>query len=448
MNFELNSVFQSALNSINEAIYVLDNEMRIQFVNQRFYEIFEIPVDQDVIGLQCHEVSKGRLCANTGSLCEAIKNQQEFNNIDFTFETDSKVEKTIRHRTKKILDKDGNLVGGIGIYADISETSTLRNKIPDSASFNKIIGKNWQMLRMFDSIKQVAPTNATALILGDTGTGKELVADALHQCSKRNEGPYIKVNCSALSENILESELFGHVKGAFTGAIRDKIGKFELANKGTIFLDEIGELNKNIQVKLLRFLQEKEIEKVGDNKTIKVDVRIIAATNRDLKKEVNANKFREDLYYRLNVYPIRVPALKDRADDIELLTHSFLEKYSKDHNKVVNIHPNVITGLKRYHWPGNVRELQHIIEYSVIRSKQNTISVEDIPDDIRDTVSLFAPKTENEADSKSEFSRDTVVNVLESSGWNKSKASKSLQIGRTTLWRLMKKYHIEDPSKI
>jgi DNA-binding NtrC family response regulator len=290
------------------------------------------------------------------------------------------------------------------------------------------------MLRIFELIKTVAPTIATVLIIGKTGTGKEIVARAVHHQSQRRSKPFLAISCASLPESLLESELFGHEKGSFTGAVERKKGKFEAADKGTLFLDEIGEINANIQIHLLRALEEKKITRVGGNEEIDVDVRVIAATNKDLKALVKQGSFREDLYYRLNVVTIQLPALMDRREDILPLAEHFLRKFSKDNNKVVKYFaPDVIEFMMNYTWPGNVRELENMIEHGVILSNNREIRLADLPQDCLHP----APA---EGKSIEDVMRSHIISVLEETKGNISEAAKILGIQRMTLYNKMKKY--------
>jgi len=444
-------LFDSLINYISDGLYIIDKDMRIVFINDKAKEIMEIDKDDsEIIGKYCHDFSQGKWCGGTGSVCETLRSGNEFKNVEIKLELESGKCKILKQNTKKVYDDKGEFVGAAALIFDNTKISCLKAHLKAKDSFQNIIGKNYQMLDMYDSIRQVAKTDASVLILGESGTGKELVADAVHNLSKRKNGPLIKVNCSALSENILESELFGHVKGSFTGAIRDKVGKFELANNGTILLDEIGELDPKIQIKLLRVLQEKEIEKVGGTRTIKVNVRIIAATNADLKKKVQEKNFREDLYYRLNVYPIKVIPLRERLDDIELLTKYLLERSLSLNDKPGLYLDELVKKLfKSYSWPGNIRELEHAIEYAVIRAKNDLISINELPPDLKEvSAKILMPNILlEEPEIHVDLEEQEVKEALLAAGWNKSKAAKKLKVGRTTLWRLMKKYYIEDPSK-
>jgi len=317
----------------------------------------------------------------------------------------------------------------------VEENISLRRKIEDRYLFEGIIAKSPVMLRIFELIKTVAPTIATVLIIGKTGTGKEIVARAIHHQSQRRSKPFIATSCASLPESLLESELFGHEKGSFTGAVERKKGKFEAADKGTLFLDEIGEINANTQIHLLRALEEKKITRVGGNEEIDVDVRVIAATNKDLRTMVKQGSFREDLYYRLNVVTIQLPPLMGRKEDILPLAEHFLRKFSKDNNKVVKyFSPDVIEFMMNYSWPGNVRELENMIEHGVILSKNKEICMADLPQD-------FIHAAPAEGKTIEDVTRNHIINVLEETRGNISKAAKILGIRRMTLYNKLKKYN-------
>ncbi|NOR13139.1 MAG: response regulator [Candidatus Aminicenantes bacterium] len=317
----------------------------------------------------------------------------------------------------------------------VEENISLRKKIKDRFQFGGIIAKSPKMLRIIELVKTVAPTSATVLITGDTGTGKEVVARAIHHLSGRRNKPFIATSCAALPESLLETELFGHEKGSFTGAIGQKKGKFEAGHNGTIFLDEIGEVNANTQVHLLRALEEKKITRVGGNEEIAVDVRVIAATNKDLKAQVKEGNFREDLYYRLKVVSIELPFLKDRKEDILLLADFFLKKYTEENNKGQrDFSPEVIEFMLYYSWPGNVRELENMIEHGVILSKSNRITLAELPQDIV----YPCPLEEKTIDA---VMKCHILNVLEETDGNISQAAKILGIQRMTLYNKLKKYN-------
>lgn len=317
----------------------------------------------------------------------------------------------------------------------VEENISLRRKIEDRFHFEGIIAKSPKMLKIIELVKTVAPANATILIIGKTGTGKEVIARALHHQSPRRNRPFIATSCAALPEGLLESELFGHEKGSFTGAVERKKGKFEAGDKGTLFLDEIGEINANTQIHLLRALEEKKITRVGGNEEINVDVRIIAATNRNLKTMVTQGTFREDLYYRLNVVTIDLPLLKDRMEDILPLAEHFLKKYADENNKSIkNFSDDVVEFMLNYSWPGNVRELENMIERGVILSKNTAITLDELPQDI-------IHPTPAEGKTVEAVTRNHIINVLEETKGNITKAANILGIRRMTLYNKLKKYN-------
>ena len=307
----------------------------------------------------------------------------------------------------------------------------------------RIIGKSTPMQDLWEMIVHVAPTEATVLINGESGTGKELVAAALHHKSLRNRGPLVKVNCAALAETLLESELFGHERGAFTGADRRREGRFVQAQGGTLFLDEIGETSPGMQAKLLRVLQEHELQRVGGQETIRVDVRILCATNRDLVEEVAAGRFREDLYYRLKVVELEVPPLRDRQSDIPLLAGYFLQSFAEKNSRLVNgITPECMDVLNRYPWPGNVRELEHSIERGVILMRGDYLDIAALPLVIQRWAGMNAPREVEEPATLKEAEKILILKTLEETGGNRSEAARRLQITRKTLLNKLKSYNI------
>lgn len=320
----------------------------------------------------------------------------------------------------------------------VEENLSLRQKLEDHYHFEDIIAKSSKMQRLIEVIKIVAKTNATVLITGESGTGKELVARAIHSQSHRPNKPFVAVSCAALPESLLESELFGHEKGSFTGAYVQKKGKFEFANGGTLFLDEIGEMSANIQVHLLRVLEEKEFTRVGGNEPIKVDVRVISATNKDLRRAIANGQFREDLYYRLNVVAIELPPLRERKEDIPLLAQHFLSKFALENQKnITEFSPDAIKFLLEYDWPGNIRELENAIERAVILSKDSFITIADLPhENLLLTGSALVGKNIKEVE------KNHIMNVLCETGGNYSEAARILGISRMTLYNKVKEFDL------
>lgn len=337
-------------------------------------------------------------------------------------------------------------------FASLQEENvTLRDNLRDKYDFGKMLGYSECMKTIFDTIEKVAKSDSTVIIYGESGTGKELVARAIHFNSDRKSYPLIPVNCGAIPEDLLESELFGHEKGAFTGAIRNRLGRFELAQGGSIFLDEIGDMSPSLQVKLLRVIQEKQFERIGGVKTINADVRIIAATNQNLELAVAEKRFREDLYYRINVIPIHLPALRERGPDIAILANHFLQKFAQAQKKdVTRIAPEVIACLLHYPWPGNVRELENLIEMMVVMKEGNEILLEDLPSKIsqykKETQSFETFQIPEEGidfnELVSKFEKDILLNALSKSNGVKNRAAKLLKLNRTTLVEKLKRLDI------
>jgi len=326
----------------------------------------------------------------------------------------------------------------------VSKALQVHKETKKEAKFDEIIGKSQKIREVHELIEQVAKTDTTVLIRGETGTGKELVAKAIHRLSLRKDKPFIAVNCVALPKDLLESELFGHEKGAFTGAVSQRLGRFELAHTGTIFLDEVGEIDIPMQIKLLRVLQEREFERVGGTKTIKVDVRLIAATNRDLEKAVKEEKYREELYYRLNVVPIYLPPLRERKDDIPLLLEHFLNIFNSRTNKnILEITREAQQLLIEYDWPGNIRELENVVERMVVLAKGDKIDVEDIPNNIIKAKEKKLSFKESVYQAKAQLERQLLIKVLQEVGGNRTKAAKALGIDRKTLQKKMKEYGLQ-----
>jgi transcriptional regulator with PAS, ATPase and Fis domain len=311
---------------------------------------------------------------------------------------------------------------------------SLQLRLGELTTFSGIVGRDRRMLDLFEQIRNLAATDYPVHIAGETGTGKELVAAAIHNESSRAGGPFVPVNCGALPEGLLESELFGHVKGSFSGAIRDKKGRFELADGGTLFLDEVSELPRHMQVKLLRVLQEGAFERVGGEKTISVDVRIISATNKNLRREMEKQNFREDLYYRLSVVPISIPPLRERKNDIPLLASHFLKQAAGQGQKGAQLAEGALSIMMDYTWPGNVRELQNAIHFALVKSRGRDIEAEHLPLEIRNTTC-----TTLKPGPKLRLSPESVATAIQNAGGNRSKAAKLLGVGRATLYRFLEK---------
>jgi DNA-binding NtrC family response regulator len=326
-----------------------------------------------------------------------------------------------------------------------AENVNLREQIDRKFGLENIIGESPTMRQVFETVQQVAPTRTTVLITGETGTGKELIAKAVHNLSSRKNGPFIAVHAAALPSTLLESELFGHEKGAFTGAVERRVGRFELADGGTLFLDEIGELEPLMQVKLLRVLEERAFERVGGAKTLQVDVRLVAATNRDLKKLVNEGKFRDDLFYRLSVVAVNLPPLRERRDDIPLLVKAFLDEFNRENGKQVReLTSEALNLLLAYDWPGNVRELRNVVEQMVVLARADRLTVRDVPPQVRGGADLTKISVVRTGMTVEEAERQLIMQALKETDGNRTKAAQKIGISRRTLHRKLKEYGLEN----
>ncbi len=351
--------------------------------------------------------------------------------------------------TKPVVDDEVRLVIERALESQSlrTENESLKQRLDIAYNFDNIVGRDHKMQRIFETIKMVADTKATVLITGESGTGKTMIARAIHHNSSRRNKRFIEVNCGALPETLLESELFGHTRGAFTGAFKDKIGKFQLADKGTIFLDEISTASPSFQVKLLRVLQDREFERVGQHETIKVDVRIILATNIDLEREVHKGTFREDLFYRINVVSIAIPPLRERLSDIKPLAEMFLQKCAKENERsIAEFTDEAMKKMHEYTWPGNVRELENAVERAVVLSAaaSDAIDVKDLPPNVQSPPIVNPIITEDQVLPLKEAMKDPERRIIETAlranKWNRQKTAKMLQVNRTTLFNKMKKY--------
>jgi PAS domain S-box-containing protein len=433
LRLNLEAVFRS----VPDAIVTLDDAMCIMEANQSTDDVFGVPPGQ-IKGLPCHEALDGNpaFCEAVAQTLRTRRPMREFRVENVR--TDG-VKQTLVLTCSPLQDGRNRYLGAVLIARDITRLAGLERELEERRQYQNIVGKSRPMQNIYRLLEDLSETDTTVLITGASGTGKELVAEALHYNGRRARKPLVKVNCSALSENLLESELFGHVRGAFTGAVKDKVGRFHLAHGGTIFLDEIGDISSRIQVKLLRVLQEKEFERVGDSETIKVDVRVIAATNQPLRERVARGEFREDLYYRLKVLEINLPVLRERREDIPLLTDHFIAVFNKQMGKrIVGVSDQVRSTFMGYDWPGNVRELKHAVEHAFILSRGGSLEVEDLPMEIRQPRLLVA-----EAGARyGSLRREHVQQALAQSGGNKAKAARLLGVSRQTIYRKLKEYNL------
>lgn len=439
--FKETARLQSILNSIADGVFTVDTEWRITSFNPSAERITGYK-REEIIGKPCHYAFRNKLCEAECPLRKTIETGESIHNFEMEIINAKGEIIPISVSTALLVDEEGEIIGGVETFRDLSTLKRLKEELKERYGFGNIIGRDTRMQEVYNLIQTVSETSSTVLIQGETGTGKELVARAIHYNSPRKDKPFIKVSCAALPETLLESELFGYKRGAFTGAVRDKPGRFELADKGTIFLDEIGEIPLSIQVKLLRVLEEKEIEPLGSTRPVKVDVRIIAATNRDLKKAVREGKFREDLYYRLNVVSIFLPPLRERKEDIPLLVKHFIKRFNKRMGKGIDsVSKEAMDALIDYSWPGNVRELENAIEHAFIYCKGRVIEVRDLPKEVIKQRRLLE-KSLTSDNPLEEMEKEIIWEILNYNKGDRKKTASMLKISRTTLWRKMKRYEI------
>ncbi len=440
------------MDSMADGVFTVDADRVIRSFSAKLETLTGVPT-ATATGRSCTEVLKGTKCNTDCPLLWSFQKAKAVDRCQETFRPEGGHPLEVSVTTALLHDPQGRLVGLTGIVHDRREVERLRRQLREQQAHSRIIGRSRRMREVFQLIETVADTDATVLISGESGTGKEMIARAIHDGSARREKPFVTINCAALNDNLLESELFGHVRGAFTGAVGDKTGRFELAAGGTIFLDEIGDTTPALQTRLLRILQEKTFERVGDTRTRRVDVRVIAATNRDLRVLVESGRFREDLYYRLAVVPIPLPALRERREDVPLLVQHFIDKYRPRYFKdraeqFEGISNRALALLMSYDWPGNVRELEHAIEYAMISTTTNRIERAFLPLALRklqppDAV-LEAPVASPEAAVEDEAS--VLRHALEAHRWSVARTAAALGISRTTLWRRMRRLELAGPS--
>jgi two-component system, NtrC family, response regulator HydG len=436
--------FQRILDNVHDGIIIISPERKIIFINDTGKKLLKYE-EGEVINARCKSVTKTSKCEENCPLTMAITNDRDQKDIEMWYTTRDGNQLLCRTNVLLIKSKEGAVIGGVEIFNDVTTIQQIQSEFESQYQFSNIIGRSSAMKEVFDSIRMVAQTNSTVLITGESGTGKELVANAIHYNSLRKDHPLVKVSCAALNEGVLESELFGHVKGAFTGANWDKVGRFEYANGGTLFLDEIGDIPLSIQVKLLRVIQEGELERVGSSKTVKVDVRLITATNKNLEEAVRQGQFRNDLYFRLNVFRIPLPPLRDRKDDIPMLVDCFLKKIGKKmpQKELMGFEAETLSKLMSYDYPGNIRELENLVEHSAIRARNKFIRPSDLPLSATIPQVGSALKLHQIQVPIQTLEKELIVKALDATNWRISRAASRLGVSRVTLWRKMKDYGIQ-----
>ena len=431
---------QVIFDSLYEGLYSIDINFRITGFNESAEKITGYKKDE-VIGKFCKNVMRTDRCKEGCPIAYSLELKENVKNYNMVIKDKDAKAIPIKVNGAIFRDDDEQPVGGVVIFRPVNELDLISRGVLKRMEFEDMIGQSRKMQEIYTLIEEITYSDAGVLIQGESGTGKELVANAIRQTSTRKNKPYIKINCSVFSHNLLASELFGHVKGAYTDAHKDRVGRFEMADGGTIFLDEIAEADPRIQLQLLRVLQEGTFERVGESVTRRVDVRVLAATNLDIHKALADGRFREDLYYRLNVIPLEVPPLRDRKDDIPLLVDYFLKKLSLHTGKEIRKIDDTTMGmLMDYDWPGNIRELENVVEYAHIRTQGRVITEEKLPPALKQSRTEIPKSYQLKSDSFTEM--DKIKAVLDEVRWNRSKAAEKLGMGRATLWRKMKAYNL------
>jgi len=438
--------FPLIFDSISHAIFTTDSEGAITSFNRAAEELTGYRRDE-VIGRACSAIFKSDRCETTCPLKASIHTGERAHNEEATIVTKSGHALPISISTAALVEDGERIVGGVEMFRDLRLVTELRKQVEKSYVFEDIISKSHHMKRLFETLPLIASSQSTVLIEGESGTGKELIARAIHNLGPRRKGPFIAVNCAAVPDSLIESELFGYKKGAFTDAKEDKPGRFALAEGGTLLLDEIGDLSRQMQVKLLRVLQEKQYEPLGSTQTVSADVRVIASTNRNLAQDVTSRKFRQDLYYRLNVVRMELPPLRTRKEDIPLLIQHFIDRFNTlQGRRITGCSERVLSALMRYPFPGNIRELENAIEHAFVICIDTTIQMDDLPQHILSYLSDTGQKAPAAKPPLEDAEMHAIVSCLERNEYNRARTAADLGISRNTLWRKMKRYGISTGS--
>jgi len=451
MNETIKNQTRIILDSIADGVFTVDKDWKIVSYNRAAENITGIR-KEEAIGRYCWEVFKASICEQRCSLRQTIESGQSIVNQPIFIVNSKGVRIPVSISTAILKDKKGKMIGGVETFRDLSVIEELRKELTNQHSFLDIISKNKEMKRLFGMLEIISENDTTILLEGESGTGKELFARAIHSLSHRKKGPMITVNCGALPDTLLESELFGYKAGAFTDAKKDKPGRLALAENGTLFLDEIGDISQLLQVRLLRVLQDKVYEPLGSTKSERANVRIVATTNKNLERLVNMGLFRDDLYYRINVIKLVLPPLRNRKEDIPLLIENFINKYSKLCGKeIYGLSPEAMNTLMVYNFPGNIRELENIIEYATVVCKNSLIRIQNLPENL-----LRAPDSKNNAVTKETsekvFSIETmekniILETLMKNNWNRKATAAQMGIHSSTLWRKIKRLNLKIPEQ-
>jgi len=443
MTEKSNDTTDIILDSIADGVFTVDREWRISSFNKAAEEITGILKDE-AIGQRCCDVFHASICETSCALRESFESGRPvINRSIYVVDADGN-RIPISISTAVLKDKNGDVIGGVETFRDLSTIEELRRELEQKYTSYDIVSKNDKMLQLFSILPSIAQSDSTVLIEGETGTGKELIARALHNLSHRKDKPFVAVNCGALPDTLLESELFGYKAGAFTDARKDKQGRFAIAETGTIFLDEIADISPAMQVRLLRVIQEKTYEPLGGTESVKADVRIVTATNKNLEKLVMSGEFRQDLYYRINVVRIKLPPLRERKEDIPLLINHFIRRFDKLKKKLIaDISPDAMAILGSYDYPGNIRELENIIEHAFVLCQGTIINTDNLPENVRPKGIEPLAKSASMDDLEAVY----ISEALRRNNWNRIRTAEELGIHKTTLWRKMKKLGIHIPAK-
>jgi PAS domain S-box-containing protein len=439
------TAYETILNSIADGVFTVDDGWRITSFNKAAENITGFS-REEAIGQQCCDIFRASVCQSECCLRRTMETGEELINVPVNIVTKSGVEKPISISTAVLRTPGGRIRGGVETFRDLSTIESLRRALTKEYSFQDIISKNHRMQELFSIMPDVAESDSTVLVQGPSGSGKELFARAIHNLSGRKDKPFVAVNCAALPDTLLESELFGYKKGAFTGASRDKPGRFDLASGGSIFLDEVADISLSLQVKLLRVLQEKTYEPLGSSKSVRADVRVIAATNKDLREQMGLGRFRDDLYYRLNVIRLDIPPLARRSEDIPLLVDHILKKLNAERGRnILGVTPGVLSALLKYDYPGNVRELENILERSLILCRGDMIGIDCLEPELVPEGTGKEASTHSVENPLKAAEAGAILQALAQNDGHRERTAKALGIHKTTLLRKMKSLSITYP---
>jgi PAS domain S-box-containing protein len=446
MEEHLKNQTQIVLDSIADGVFTVNSDLRVTTFNRSAEKITGIK-KEEAIGRYCWEVLRASICEKRCSLKHTMATGRPVVNQSIYIVNLRGEQVPVSISTALLKDEHGKVIGGVETFRDLSVVEQLRKELSRRHSFQDIISKNREMQRLFGVLEQASESDATILLEGESGTGKELFAKAIHALSPRKTGPFITINCASLPDTLLESELFGYEKGAHSTAFKDKPGRIAIAEGGTLFLDEIGDISPALQVRLLRVLQDKTYEPLGSTKSLKVDIRVVAATNKNLDGLVEQGKFRQDLYYRINVVKLVLPPLRERREDIPLLVEHFIRKFSRLNSKEIQgISPEVVPVLMSHDFPGNVRELENIVEYGTVVCKNGFIGMEHLPDYLK---RRSEPTRERPSQEKTysleDMQKSYLYEALRRNHWNRTTTAAEMGVHPTTLWRKMKRFNIEVP---